>query len=176
MTDTQLDNDALERRVAALPKTVQPEVDLWSQIEADIAQTPRSANLALRLSGLAAAAVVAALLIFVPGRDVPVAAEPDWLVPVEAFDTGNVAMASLRVNMHQNIAAALGELSPKARVDALRNLQRINDARNDILQALQQEPDNPFLSQLLIENYASELSLLNQMRGLTQRARQRTLL
>ena len=178
---THRDTDALEQRINALPKTLQPQADLWARIETDINEAaPKQSNEhAWRLTGLAAAALCAALLItnLGGGADVDKAAqEPDWLVPVEAFDIGSVGVASLRVNMHENIATALGELSPKARADALTNLQRINDARNEILQALTQEPENPFLSQLLIENYASEMSLLNQMRGLTQRTRQRTFL
>jgi hypothetical protein len=62
----------------------------------------------------------------------------------------------------------LEKLSPEAREDVKRNLAVIRQAITDISQALEEEPNNGFLQELLVEAYRNELALMNRVGSMTQ--------
>lgn len=76
-------------------------------------------------------------------------------------------------NMGSSLDRELASLSPEAREDVKRNLAVIRQAITDISQALEEEPNNAFLQELLVEAYRNELALMNRVGGMTQRVMSR---
>ncbi|MCH7834978.1 MAG: hypothetical protein IH911_07890, partial [Proteobacteria bacterium] len=67
----------------------------------------------------------------------------------------------------------LARLSPDARAGVENNLQVIRDAINDINGALEHEPDNALLQELLLSTYHQELRVMRNVGGLTHRVMSR---
>jgi hypothetical protein len=59
-------------------------------------------------------------------------------------------------------------LSPEAREEVEQNLAIIRGAILQINEALQKEPDNALLQELLLNTYREELALMRRVGGLTQ--------
>ncbi len=76
-------------------------------------------------------------------------------------------------NIGSSLDSELANLSPEAREDVMRNLAVIRQAIADISQALEEEPNNGFLQELLVEAYRNELALMNRVGGMTQRTMSR---
>ena len=72
-------------------------------------------------------------------------------------------------DIESSLDRELENLSPEAREDVKRNLAVIRQAITDISQALEEEPNNGFLQELLVEAYRNELGLMNRVGGMTQR-------
>ena len=72
-------------------------------------------------------------------------------------------------NVESNLDRELANLSPEAREDVKRNLAVIRQAITDISQALEKEPNNAFLQDLLVDAYRNELALMNRVGSMTQR-------
>lgn len=72
-------------------------------------------------------------------------------------------------NVESSLDRELQNLSPEAREDVKRNLAVIHQAIADISQALEEEPNNGFLQELLVEAYRNELAIMNRVGGMTQR-------
>ena len=72
-------------------------------------------------------------------------------------------------NVQSNLDKELENLSPEARADVERNLAVIRKAIEDISAALEEEPDNEFLQELLVQAYRNELALMNRVGNMTQR-------
>ena len=68
-----------------------------------------------------------------------------------------------------NLDKELKNLSPEARADVERNLGVIRRAIDDISAALEEEPDNEFLQELLVQAYRNELALMNRVGNMTHR-------
>ena len=62
----------------------------------------------------------------------------------------------------------LERLSPETRADVERNLAVIRQAITDINQALQQEPDNELLQELLAKAYREEVAIMQRVGNLAQ--------
>jgi hypothetical protein len=71
--------------------------------------------------------------------------------------------------VESNLNRELANLSPEARADVQRNLAVIHQAIADISQALEHEPNNGFLQELLVAAYRNELTLMNRIGSMTQR-------
>ena len=63
----------------------------------------------------------------------------------------------------------LKNLSPEARADVERNLAVIRQAIVDINEALNEEPDNKLLRELLADAYRDELVIMQRVDNLTRR-------
>jgi hypothetical protein len=72
-------------------------------------------------------------------------------------------------NVQSNLDEELENLSPEARADVERNLAVIRQAIIDISEALEEEPNNEFLQELLVQAYGNELALMNRVGNMTQR-------
>ena len=72
-------------------------------------------------------------------------------------------------DIESSLDRELANLSPEAREDVKRNLAVIRQAITDISQALEEEPNNGFLQELLVDAYRNELALMNRVGGMTQR-------
>ena len=72
-------------------------------------------------------------------------------------------------DVESNLDRELANLSPEAREDVVRNLAVIQQAITDISQALEEEPNNGFLQDLLVDAYRNELALMNRVGSMTPR-------
>ena len=67
----------------------------------------------------------------------------------------------------------LERLSPEAREEVRRNLDIIRKAITEISVALESDPDNPLLQQLLLDSYRDEMKVMHQVNGLARNVRSR---
>ena len=169
-------DDKFDKAAAALRKGIRPQHDLWPGIEAAIAGSRSPALRRSRWSPMLAQAAAVVLLVgatsgltwLLVKNDTPVA-------PVEyqvsrVFDQVaygedyQVAREGLVVELDQE----LERLSPEAREEVRRNLEVIRTAIRDISIALEDDPNNPLLQQLLLDTYRDELRVMYQVNGLTR--------
>lgn len=178
MNTTADNEDRLMRDAARLAREISPERDLWPEIEAEIGVVPARRRWP---SYFAQAATVLALIggsSFLTYQvtkteptvvEVPVVGE--YAVRSAAFG-GNyelgsgyrLAHSSLQTRMDRELA----KLSPEAREGVEANLEVIREAIAEINAALEEEPGNVLLQELLMRAYREELSVMRKVGGLTQ--------
>jgi hypothetical protein len=171
-TDDKLLHDA-----AKLATAIAPERDLWPDIEARI-QRREPQNRPRYLAQAAAVLLLVAassMLTYTLTRtepqviEVPVAGE--LAVKTASFDSryelSNDYMLA-RNNLHQEMERELQRLSPEARVGVEKNLKIIHDAITEINAALEQQPGNVLLQELLNKTYREELDVMQKVGGLTK--------
>lgn len=189
----------LDRRIARLPKAVEPGRDLWPDIEAqlDAGAADGDARTVTRYAwwGAAAAAVCAAALLPQLLREAPVSNDPVPMATVpETSTTGldtagqqlrlrNAAVTSMEPGPEYRAARAellallegrLAELAPEDREIVVRNIETIRRALEEIDGALQDNPDDPLLQELMLQTYQRELDVMARVNGLAGPARRRT--
>ncbi len=189
----------LDRRIARLPKAVEPGRDLWPDIEAqlDAGAADGDARTVTRYAwwGAAAAAVCAAALLPQLLREAPVSDDPVPMATVpETSTTGldtagqqlrlrNAAVTSMEPGPEYRAARAellallegrLAELAPEDREIVVRNIETIRRALEEIDGALQDNPDDPLLQELMLQTYQRELDVMARVNGLAGPARRRT--
>jgi len=171
---TRLD-DALDR----LPRSVEPERDLWPSIEARLG--PREQRAGRRWLWPAAAAVLlvagsslitAGLLRddepLVAGR-VPAAGQVGYAGV--AFGPGQSlgpAYETARQDLARTLSERIDRLPPDARRKLESNLAEMRRASAEINAALELSPGDPLLEELLLNAYQDELAVLasaNQLAG-----------
>lgn len=182
-------DDKLTQAARGLATEISPSRDLWPGIEAAITapaqtrQTPWYAQAAAVLLLVAVSSLVTYTLVRQEGAEAPpvVAQAPAGEATVEkphmtferAAFGGEHTLASLYGraggNVESNLDEALSSLSPEARADIERNLAVIRQAIAEISGSLEQEPNNQFLQELLVEAYRNELTLMNRVGSMTQR-------
>jgi len=183
MTDN---DDKLTQAARSLQTGISPERDLWPEIAASIT-APRAAGRVGRAPWLAQAAAAvllvgaSSLVTYVavrydaPGANVPQAQvqPPAELNFERAAFGGTDTLASVYSRAGGDVESVLDRelesLSPEAREDVQRNLAVIREAISDIAAALEKEPDNVFLQELLVEAYGNELALMNRVGYMAQR-------
>jgi len=165
----------LRERVAELPRTVEPPRDLWPEIEARIgaakvvrATFGRRALLAAAAVVLIASSVVTSYLV---GRRQ--AASETAVTPVSRPVTSGVLAASFAevgVNDYHAVRQQLldvlerrrDELSPATMDVVLLNLRLIDDAMDQIAEALGADPGNELLMRQLVSVYRQQINLLER--------------
>jgi hypothetical protein len=187
----------LDRRIADLPKAVEPARDLWPGIEARLDEADaRRAPAYVWWGAVAAALCVAALLPVllqeVPEEPVPTATVPA-VVPessMPGLDTAgqqlrlrNAAVTSVepgpeyraaRAELLELLEERLAGLAPEDREIVVRNIETIRSALEEIDGALQDNPDDPLLQELMLQTYQRELDVMARVNGLAGPARRRT--
>jgi anti-sigma factor RsiW len=166
---------ALRERVAELPRSVEPPRDLWPEIEARIgaekvvrATFSRRALLAAAAVVLVASSVVTAYLV---GRRQ--ATSEAVATPVVRPVTSGVLAASfaeIGVNDYHAVRQQLldvlerrrDELSPATMDVVLSNLRLIDDAMDQIAEALGEDPGNELLMRQLVSIYRQQINLLER--------------
>ena len=174
-------NDKYVAAASQLATEISPERDLWPEIAESIAPQ-RSARW---MPAFAQAAIVVLLigassgLTFLAMKDNQQPAQvitPDLLFEPTAFSSG-YALGPEYLEARSDIAAQLdeelGRLAPEVRADVEKNLQLIRTAIAEINAALEQEPTNTLLQQLLLNAYQDELAFMHQVGGLTNRVMSR---
>jgi hypothetical protein len=195
-TDEKNTDDQLLRAARGLATEISPERDLWPEIAAAINSTSASTNTTrwrARVSPTLAQAAAAVLLIGASSlltyvavkydapsatpAPVQVAVIPAGLSFERAAFGGQDTLASVYGRASGNIGSTLerelASLSPEARDDVQRNLAVIRFAIEEIAAALEKEPDNVFLQELLVETYGNQLALMNRIGNMAQRVTSR---
>jgi hypothetical protein len=173
-------DDKLMADAARLAREITPERDLWPGIEARIAAPLRTA----RRSWTPYLAQAAAVLVLVGGSSLltytlmdrePVIVErpvSDGLVLESASFGGQLEMANgyklARTNLQAQMDRELAKLTPETRTAVEENLAEIRGAISEINTALEKEPNNALLQELLLKSYQEELSVMRKVGGLTQ--------
>jgi hypothetical protein len=181
------EHDKLTKAARGLATEIAPERDLWPGIAEAITEAPRARQRSRWTPLLAQAAAVVLLvgasslvtysLVKSDARNSAsrnsVEMLPSNLVFEQAAFGANQTFDSLYGraggNVASNLDRSLQELSPEARADVVRNLAIIRQAITEISEALEQEPNNALLQELLVEAYGTELALMNRVGTMTKR-------
>jgi len=188
MSDTRRGEERKVSSLAELPAAVEPERDLWPQIEARIGQertqargtTPgvRSGEAPARPAlfvpprWLAAAAVVACVAIGVwIGRHVesPLSTTRGTTTPAGGSPILHAAYVTDPRYQHERAAllkslqAQLAALPAPTREKVITSLATIQRAKQDLESALGQDPSNALLQELLVNTYQDEMRVLTDV-------------
>jgi hypothetical protein len=180
MTET---DDKLMLAARGLATEISPEHDLWPGIAAAISQPRRARRSPMWAQAAAAVLLIGAssLLTYVAVRNeasdappqVVEVATPMGLTFERAAFGGTDTLASVYGraggNVESTLDRELASLSPEAREDVQRNLAVIRQAISEIAAALEKEPDNVFLQDLLVEAYGNEFAMMNRVGSMAQR-------
>lgn len=169
-------DDKMIAAAKGLATEVSPERDLWPGIARTIARPQRS-----RWTPFLAQAAAVVLLVggssgltyMVVKDGQQVAANvPANLVFEQASFGGRYVLGVEYQEAHRDLSAQLDQelarLSPDARDDVEKNLLVIRGAIAEINKALESEPDNALLQDLLLQTYREELALMQRVGDLTQ--------
>ena len=175
MSDRNEFDDAIFAEARGLAKEIAPERDLWPGIEAAIAEP--AAPPRRFMPYLAQAAAVLLLvggssgltwLVMQDDADVvngaPVASLAEFDTEFASFGVG---FEDARNNQFAELDFELDRLSPEARAEVEENLAIIRAAIDEINAALESEPDNVLLQELLIDTHRKELDVMRGVGGLT---------
>ena len=178
-----------EREVVRLAREwhrdAEPERDLWPAIEAGIRARPGRVlrgrwTARHRVALAAAAALIAAVtLVAVRQPDTPRAADVGVSEPSPAPPVGNLSLAlaseraraegglmHVREDLLRTIHQRRGELDDETQEMVDRNLRIIDLAIGEIYQALEEDPENMVLEQLLAATHQREAEFLKQINTL----------
>jgi hypothetical protein len=176
MNDRQ--DDKLMQEARRLATEVSPGRDLWPGIAEAIAKpatrysrwTPMLAQAAAVLALVGGSSMVTWYLVseepqvievYRPALHAELAAYGDRESLGQDYDRVHGEVAS-------QLKAELEKLSPEARADVERNMAVINQAIADIGEALNREPDNELLRDLLADAYREELVIMQRVGTLTR--------
>ena len=173
---------SLDELLAAVPRDVQPERDLWQGIQAEIAKTPIVTDSApvvhfassrwFQIAAGLLLVLATSLTTFVITRQsmqqdpVPVASNP---LPTPALNAMPVSFGpemlgaeylQVRSELNQRFQERLKTLPPATRVKLEGNLADLRKAANEISATLAEHPSDPLLQDLLMSTYQRELQLL----------------
>jgi len=183
MTDT---DDKILQAARGLATEVSPERDLWPAIAASLtvpraARNPRWSPLLAQAAAAVLLVGASSLLTYIvvtndandsPPQVVQVPAPVGLTFERVAFG-GQDTLASVYGRASGNVGteldSELASLSPEAREDVRRNLAVIHHAIDEIAAALEKEPDNVSLQELLVATYGREVALMNRVGSMAQR-------
>jgi hypothetical protein len=177
--DRNASTTPLDTALDALPRSIEPERDLWPALEARL--EPREVRDGRRWLWPAAAAV-----LLVVGSSLITATllrDDEPLVAQRAPAAGQVGYANTafgpgqtldpayetaRQDLARTLSARIDRLPPDARRQVEKNLAEIRRASAEINAALELSPGDPLLEELLLNAYQDELAVLagvNQLAG-----------
>jgi hypothetical protein len=175
MNDIDRD-DKLIAAASGLATDISPDRDLWPGIERAIATPQRS-----RWTPMLAQAAAVVLLVgassgitYYTMKEEPVVIQqfgPDLQFEQTAFgseQTLGSVYRSAQGNYQDDLDKELEKLSPEVRADIAKNLALIKDAIAEINLALEENPDNVLLQDLLVKSYREQHTLLRRVGALTQ--------
>ena len=182
-------DDKLAEAAKGLATEIAPSRDLWPGVEQAITaprqprQAPWYAQAAAVFLLVGASSLVTYQVMKVdqasqPQQSVVVQPVPTNMVFERAAFGGDHTLQSVygraAGNVESKLDRELENLSPEARADVERNLAVIRQAISDISNSLEEDPNNAFLQELLVEAYRSELALMNRVGSMARRVKLRT--
>lgn len=181
-------DDELMAQAAKLAAPVQPERDLWPEIEQAISEPVRPNRSVWNSVWAQAAAVVLLVggssgITYMAVSDGGDSATPVGGTQTLIFEPVSGSFGSqynlgpdyqdARRDLATKLEEELESLSPDTRQDVQANLETIRQAIRDINLALAEEPDNVMLQEMLLDMYRDELSLMNRVDWITRTAMRR---
>jgi len=178
----------LMARAAQLPAAVAPERDLWPAVEQVITAARQPGRSAWNTVWAQAAAVVLLVggssgLTYMAMSDkvdptTPVVATPMLIFePVSGSFGSSYNLGPDYLDARRELAGELDDelakLSPQTRAEVKANIETIQKAIDDINKALDREPDNVLLQELLLDTYRDELDLMMKVDGIGNSAMRR---
>jgi hypothetical protein len=171
-----------------LPRSIEPNRDLWPRIEAELRGVPAegvdgtvsSRRRAVRMRWLAAAAMLAcvatgvwigrSLLPGPQGARTPLTAEsgatgqsPPGLTAAHGVYVSDPRYERERAELVRTLEARLAALPPPAQAKVRASLATIEKAKADLEQALGRDPSNALLQELLVNTYQDEMRVLTDV-------------
>jgi hypothetical protein len=194
MTDSRLDDEKrLDELLGALPRDVEPGRDLWPSIAAQLENLPARSRRRWLPQLAAAVLLVACSSLLTAGllqRRDPTASAPPVVVvedptasappvvvvedptpmpagfgPGQVLDAGYLAA---RQQLADLLAQRIDTLPASARSKLEGNLAEMHRAAAEINAALELQPGDPLLEELLLTTYQAELSVLANVNQLTR--------
>lgn len=171
--------DQLIKDAARLEKSVSPGRDLWPGIEAAIGDAaepaPRTrpwlAQAAAVLLLVGASSLITYTLTVREPAVSPVATNAGLELAPASFG-GDYQLGAdyqlARAGLENRLDSVLERLSPEQRAEVEENLEIIQGAIAEINAALEEEPDNVLLQELLLDTYREELAVMRNVGGLTR--------
>ena len=179
--DDRIDDEVMAA-AARLTTDVKPERDLWPGIEQAIAAPVIDRRSMWNTVWAQAAAIVLLVggssgltYLAMSGDDdptVPGIAAPGQLAfePISGSFGSQYTLGSDYLVAHRELDARLNQqleqLSPEVRDEVRKNVETIRAAIRDINKALDEEPDNVLLQDLLLSTYREEMDLMIKVDGL----------
>jgi hypothetical protein len=172
-------DDKLMTAASQLATEIEPQRDLWPGIERAITETaPRRSRWTPAFAQAAAIVLLvgasSGLTYLAMKDDAPVVVQqitPEYTFERAAFGS-SYTLGSDYLETRADLAARfeqeLERLSPEERQDVEQSLEVIRGAIDDINAALQQDPDNTLLQDLLMKTYHEELNVMRKVGGVTQ--------
>jgi hypothetical protein len=172
-------DDRLAVAARQLATDITPQRDLWPDIELAITETaPRRSRWTPMFAQAAAIVLLigasSGLTYLAVKDDRPVVIQqpaPEYTFERAAFGS-NYTLGSDYLDTRADVVARFEQeferLSPEQRQDVEQSLEVIRGAINDINEALQQDPDNILLQDLLMKTYHEELNVMRKVGGVTQ--------
>ena len=172
-------DDKLTVAARQLATDIQPQRDLWPGIEQAITETvPQRSRWTPMLAQAAAVVLLvgasSGLTYLAMKDDQPVVIPqpaPEYTFERAAFGSGYTLGSDYldtRADMLARFEREVERLSPGERQDVEQSLELIREAINDINAALEQDPDNTLLQDLLMKTYHEELNVMRNVGGVTQ--------
>jgi hypothetical protein len=172
-------DDELIAMAGKLSHEVAPERDLWPDIEAAITTpqrsrwTPMFAQAAAVILLVAGSSGVTYLAVTEQHENERVQTQfvPANMLFEETSFGGKYTLGSgfqdARGNLASKLDQELARLSPDSRGEIEENMQVIRNAIDEINVALEAEPENVLLQELLLKAYRDELKAMRRIGGLT---------
>lgn len=174
-----MNDDKLTAAARQLATEISPERDLWPEIESAI-ETPLPQRARWKPMFAQAAAVV--LLIGASSGLTYLAVKDDGSAVVPSYGAGlNVELATFgntyalgwdyqaaRADLMSELAVELERLSPEERADVEKSLEVLRGAIDEINAALEQDPDNTLLQDILMKTYHEELNVMRKVGSVTR--------
>ena len=163
MNDQQ---DALDRALEALDERIEPQRDLWPGIEAKISEKKGGFWQWRVAASVFAASVLVGLLIIPPDNASTTVASAVPAADEELFRYSGLDAEFVRVHQRSldELADHLADLQPATREVVIANLKIIRASIAEINEAIEREPNNVELRQLLRMAYEQELAIVNGFR------------
>lgn len=170
-------DERLMEAARGLKTEIAPARDLWPGIEAAIRDTGQKRRYPAMFAQAAAVILLVGassgltyLMTKDAARPVTVVA-PELVFDQVAFGDGyslGPGFQDARGSVASNLDRELERLSAEDRAEVEKNLDLIRTAIAEINAALEKDPHNALLQELLLKTYREELNVMRQVRGLTR--------
>ncbi|MGA2708693.1 MAG: hypothetical protein ACLQJ0_14450 [Steroidobacteraceae bacterium] len=168
---------SLDARLAQLPRDMAPERDLWPEIEVRLthgARNQRRRHFALGLAAGLAAMALALLAAFHPRAVLaPRAVSARIAQTPESAGPRDAAFVRTQAALERSFKTDLQRLPPQTQTRVLQDLEIIRNARADIRSALDANPQDPLLHELLADTWQQEMDFYANVSSTTDSARMR---